>query len=266
VTAIPRKSEIRRAFERAAPTYDSAAQVQREAATRLFAFGQEHVPSHTVRRVLDAGCGTGQALARLGSCYPGAQILALDFSAAMLTRARACLPPTLPPALPLCADIEHLPLAKASIDLYWSNLAVQWCAPQAVLREIHRVLAPGGIAWIATLGPRTLHELRAAFTAVDASEHVIAFISPEKWHDAAHAAGFHIRDGVRLSLRARAPDLKTLLADIKAIGAHTIGERRRMLGRQGWQKLQTRYEAFREPGGALPATYDLLLFVLRKPA
>jgi malonyl-CoA O-methyltransferase len=256
----PRKREVRRAFERAAPTYDNAARVQREAAARLFDFARTQPRPAHVRRLLDAGCGTGQAPSGLMAHFPRAHCIAVDFSTAMLARARAS------GMAPLCADIEHLPLADASVDLYWSSLALQWCAPATALAEAARVLAPGGAAWIATLGPRTLHELRAAFAAVDDAAHVIDFASAGHWCAAARAAGFSILSGAQEPLCDLAADLRTLLGNIKAIGARTIGEKRRKtpLGRHGWQTLQSAYETFRRPDGVLPATYDLILLALRK--
>ncbi|MDR1229374.1 MAG: methyltransferase domain-containing protein [Azoarcus sp.] len=257
---LSRKYEIRRAFDRAAATYDTAARVQREAAAHLSAFAP--TPAEPVHCVLDAGCGTGHALPGLAARFPQARRIALDFSPAMLARARAF------DALPLCADIEYLPLADATVDLYWSSLALQWCDPARALAEAARVLKPGGAAWIATLGPRTLHELRTAFAAVDGDVHVIDFAAIAHWLAIAEASGLVVEAHGQMLLCEIAADLRALLGNIKAIGAHTVGEkrRRRTLGRRGWQILQSAYEAFRRPGGALPATYDLILLALRKPA
>jgi malonyl-CoA O-methyltransferase len=259
-----RKHEIRNAFDRAAYTYDAAARVQREAIQHLFAFTQTQPPAPPVRRLLDTGCGTGQALPELTARFPQARSIALDFSTAMLSHARTACGSF--PVIPVCADIERLPLADACIDLYWSSLAMQWCDPATALTEAARVLTPGGCAWIATLGPQTLHELRTAFTAVDDDTHVIDFTDLDHWQAAAQAAGLVIQSSAQTPLFDLAPDLRTLLGNIKAIGARSVGEkrRRRPLGRRNWQALQAAYEAFRRPDGALPATYDLILLALEK--
>jgi len=259
----PYKNQIRRAFDRAAPSYDSAAHVQSMAAQHLLAFTHtQPLPAH-VHRALDAGCGTGQSLPALSKRFPQAQRIALDFSSAMLAHAAHTAGAT----HLVCADIERLPLADASIDFYWSSLAFQWCSPEAALGEVIRVLSPGGVARIATLGPRTLHELRTAFSAVDDGVHVIDFTPTERWLEASRAAGLSIQSHSQETLFDIASDLHTLLANIKAIGARTVGsERRRSLGRKGWQTLQSAYEAFRRPDGTLPASYDLILLALEKPA
>jgi malonyl-CoA O-methyltransferase len=259
----PYRHAVRRSFERAAPTYDAAAHVQRETMARLCACGMAQAAPSCTHRILDAGCGTGQALPWLSQHFPDAQLFALDFAPAMLARARAATPH----AHPICADIEHLPFTDRSVDLYYSNLAVQWCQPATVLREIARVLTPGGVAWVATLGQQTLSELRTAFAAVDTFHHVINFVDDGDWREAARTAKLDV-----LALRhelfpALAPNLRTLLTDIKAIGAHTVGagQRRQALGRRGWQTLLSAYEDFRRPDGLLPATYDLILIILTKP-
>ncbi|MCL2875901.1 MAG: malonyl-ACP O-methyltransferase BioC [Betaproteobacteria bacterium] len=260
----PYKTQIRRAFDRAAPTYGAAGHVQGAAAQRLLALTHaQTLPTH-VHRVLDAGCGVGQSLPALSAFFPHAQCIALDFSTAMLAHAArtACAPHL------VCADIECLPLTDGSIDFYWSNLAFQWCSPEATFREVFRVLSPGGVARIATLGPRTLHELRTAFGAVDDGDHVIDFISVEHWLAASKTAGLTIQFHAHETLFDFAADLRALLGNIKAIGARTVTSqrRRRTIGRKGWQALQCAYEAFRRPDGTLPATYDLILLALRKPA
>jgi len=260
----PYKNQIRRAFDRAAPTYGAAAHVQAAAAQRLFALTRtQSLPTH-VRRVLDAGCGIGQSLPGLLALFPQSQCIALDFSSAMLVQAAcaACASPL------VCADIERLPLADASIDFYWSSLAFQWCSPETTLREVFRVLSPDGVARIATLGPRTLHELRTAFGAVDDGVHVIDFIPMEHWLEVSKTAGLTVQFHSHETLFDSATDLRTLLGNIKAIGARTVTsqQRRQTLGRKGWQVLQSAYEAFRRPDGTLPATYDLILLALRKPA
>lgn len=257
----PHKASVRQAFDRAAASYDAAAAVQREICHRLARYVPAAEPA--VTRILDAGCGTGYGLQALAPLHPAATVIAVDFAPAMLAR----LPRT-PAALPLCADLEALPLHAGCIDLAWSSLALQWCDPACALPELFRVLRPGGLACLATLGPRTLHELRTAFAAVDDAEHVIAFHSPQQWLAAARHAGFALLREEREDVCALAPDLRTLLRDIKAIGAHSVGPARRRtpLGRSAFATLAREYEAHRRGDGLLPATYDLLILILQKPA
>lgn len=277
--AHARRHAIRAAFERAAARYDAAAHIQRETCSRLTAFGTGFDRSLALApgaRVLDAGCGTGFGLAALDRLCPGTHRIGVDLAPSMLAHARQRagrtddVPAGDPEAaafLPLCADLEHLPLARASLALVWSSLALQWCAPRAALAEIARVLAPGGLALIATLGPHTLRELREAFAAIDEHRHTIDFHAPAHWSAAATGCGLQVEGVENVALQACAPDLRRLLGDIKAIGAATVdGERRRRpLGRAAWARLEAHYERHRRADGQLPATYDLILLALRKP-
>ncbi|MBL8460717.1 MAG: methyltransferase domain-containing protein, partial [Zoogloea sp.] len=142
------KRAVRAAFDKAADAYDAVAAVQRSACDRLLALVSAQALQP--RRIVDAGCGTGYALAGLHRRFPDANLIALDFAPAMLRRHAPGL------ALPLCADLERLPLADASIDALWSSYALQWCHPRKALPELARSLRPGGQLWIATLGPGTL--------------------------------------------------------------------------------------------------------------
>lgn len=250
---------VRRAFDRAAASYDSAAGVQREICARLAQAMGEHPPQGPVRRVADAGCGTGYGLDPLQARFPAAQCVAIDFAPAMLARMR-----TQHSALPLCADLQALPLATGSIDALWSSLALQWCSAERAVAEFARVLRPGGMAWIATLGPDTLHELRAAFAEVDDAEHVLRFRPAEDWARIAAAAGFEVLAERREQAFVRAPELRGVIAHLKGIGAHRIDAAPRTpLTRGQWRRLEAAYEAFRADDGLLPATYDVILLTLR---
>ena len=252
------KHAVRDAFDKAADHYDAVATVQRAACDRLLALATTTQPFDP-ERILDAGCGTGYALAGLHLAFPSARLLALDFAPAMLRRH----PPGLADAL--CADLEHLPIVAASLDALWSSYALQWCNPRRALPELARSLRPGGQLWIATLGPGTLAELRDAFREVDDEEHVLRFQPPEVLIDAAASAGLRVLAYERDTLHAWAPDLRSLLSDIKTLGAHQTGAQRRRapLGKSAWARLNSAYEAHRGPAG-LPASYDTLWLIAEK--
>jgi malonyl-CoA O-methyltransferase len=266
IEPAPPKQTVRSAFDRAAASYDEAAHVQREICDRLADFAVALPAPAPAQRILDVGCGTGYALGLLAQRYPEAAVIALDFAPAMLARLPAVDAEANRP-LPLCADLEALPLAGAAVDAIWSSLALQWCEPSRALPECARALRPGGVAWIATLGPRTLWELREAFAAIDEAEHVIRFHSRERWLQESVDAGFDVIAEANSTAFALAADLRGLLRDIKAIGAHSVGPQRRRqpLGRAAWRVLESRYEVHRRDDGLLPATYDVILLALRKP-
>lgn len=251
---------VRQAFERAAPGYDAAAGVQREICQRLAELMQAYPPAHPPHCVIDAGCGTGYGLEWLSSRFPQAGHIAIDFAPAMLQHAVARHT-----ALPLCADLQALPLRNGCVDALWSSLALQWCDPARALGEFARVLKPGATAWIATLGPATLHELRDAFGEVDDATHVLAFRTADEWVRIARTAGFELLERRCEFARARAADLRGVIGHLKGIGAHRFDTApRKPLTRPQWRRLEEAYEHHRDPNGMLPATYDVILLALRR--
>jgi len=265
-------AEVRRAFDHAAASYDAHAVLQREVCDRLRA----RLDFMTLKpgRVLDVGSGTGYELAHLRSRYPEAELCALDIAPAMLHAARARLPPptwaqrALAPFLSrsgpqlhvLCADMDRLPLANNSMNLVWSSLALQWAHDlDATIKGIHRVLAPGGLLIFATFGPDTLKELRSAFAAIDDAPHVNQFIDLHDIGDMLVNAGFVSPVMEMEVLTLTYADLKTLMRDLKGIGAHNAASARRrgLLGKSAWARLEQAYEAQRLEG-RLPATFEVI--------
>lgn len=260
------KRDMRRAFERAAPSYDAAAVLQQEVARRML----ERLDFVKLQpaRVLDAGCGTGYALGDLARRYPAAELLALDIAHPMLQVARAQVPwwrRTLPmlggaPRRYVCGDLDALPLPAGSVDLMWSSLALQWSNDLSrTFAEAYRVLAPGGLLMFSTFGPDTLKELRQAFAGVDGHTHVNRFVDMHDIGDQLSYAGFAapVMDMEFITLTYE--DVRALLRELKAIGAHnvTTGRGHGLMGKQRWRTMLARYEALRREG-RLPATFEII--------
>ena len=251
------KSQARRAFERAAGTYDASAALQNEVGSRLVE-RLDYIRMQP-RQILDLGAGTGVFSAVLGKRYRKAEVFALDIAPSMLQLARARGGWWRRPRC-VCADAEVLPFADASFDFIFSNLMLQWCTDlAATLRELHRVLAPGGLLMFTTLGPDTLHELRASWSAVDGYTHVNPFIDMHDVGDALLQARWAepVMDAERITVTYR--ELATLMLDLKHIGAHNVtrGRPRGLTGKRRFQAFTTAYEQFRRDG-VLPSTYEVI--------
>src|SRR5215831_3056619 len=77
---------VRRHFEHAAATYEAAAVLHREVGRRMAErLGLVKLQPATI---LDAGCGTGEALGELSVRYPDAALVGLDVAFAMVAAAR----------------------------------------------------------------------------------------------------------------------------------------------------------------------------------
>jgi malonyl-CoA O-methyltransferase len=252
------KRQHRRAFERAAQTYDSVAVLQNEVAERLLR--RLDLIKHTPKTVLDIGAGTGRAIPQLKKRYRGADVLALDIALPMLHKTRSRCGWLRRPGL-LCADTEALPLAKASIELIFSSLTLQWVNDlELALQEFRRVLAPGGLVMFTTLGPDTLKELRNCWSQVDDHVHVNAFIDMHDIGDILLRAGFSepVMDMEMMCLTY--PDPMQLMRELKLLGAQnkTLGRPSGLTGKGRLHKLIQAYETYRTTQGVLPASYEVI--------
>ncbi len=254
------KKQVATSFGRAAQSYDSAAQLQRDIGHELVSRLPQNVAPNVI---LDLGSGTGYFSELLRAQYPKSQIICLDLAEGMLNFSRA---QRTIGADYICADAEYLPLQAQSVDLVFSSLAIQWCENQsAVFNELQRVLKPTGQALIATLGPKTLHELRSAWQQVDSYVHVNKFVAASDIEIALSAAQF---SSARLKVSERVfqyATLQQITRELKAIGAHNVnrGKSQGLSGRARIEKFRAAYEAFR-CDGYLPATYEVFYLSLIK--
>lgn len=254
---------IRSRFDRAATTYDAAAVLQREVATRL----DERLDLMRLApaRILDLGSGTGFAADLLRRRFKGATRIALDLAPAMLRQergARGRLQRWLSPRHDfVCADMHALPIQTASVDMIWSSLALQWADdPLTVFAECRRILRPEGLLLFSSFGPDTLLELSRAFARLDAAPHTNRFTDMHDLGDTLMATGFAapVMETERLVLTYT--DLKAVLQDLKSIGANTVTTRTQtgLMGRARWQALQAAYAQFQQADGRLPATFEVV--------
>jgi malonyl-CoA O-methyltransferase len=258
--------QVRRAFERAAPTYARAAIVPLEVERRM-AEKLDYLKIDP-RRILDAGAGAGSGVARLRRRYPAAQVLALDLVPAMLRAARGAR--TLLERMRVvgrrgrahwvCADFSRLPLQASSMGMVWSSLALAWVAdPFPALREFHRVLVPGGALMFSTYGPDTLKELKEAFATVDTAPHVHPFVDMHDIGDMLVAAGFSAPVMEMEKLEVTYADVGGLARDLKQSGQTCAASARRrgLTTPRAWSRMSVEYDKVRT-GDRLPVTVEIV--------
>ncbi len=248
---------VRRSFDKAARTYDSAAVVPTEIRNRLLE--RLDIVRLQPQTVLDLGAGTGHASKALKQRYRAAEIIALDLSPAMLVEANH-RQSWLRRFHRVAADAHRLPIKDASIELVFSNLMLEWCHdPDTVFQEIRRVLKPGGLLSFATLGPDTLRELRAAWREVDSYTRVHRFIDMHDLGDALMRAGLAepVMDTERLTVTY--PDVDALMRELVATGSSNVTQ-----GRPRGLASKARLESLRRAiarvskEGALPVSMEVV--------
>ncbi|WP_299178254.1 malonyl-ACP O-methyltransferase BioC [uncultured Neptuniibacter sp.] len=254
------KQRVADSFSKAAVTYDSVAELQRDIGEALITY----LPSRSIEVMADLGCGTGYFTPRLKAEYAEAGLINMDLAFGMLSYARNQR--WADDTHWICADAEVLPLRDSSIDLIFSSLAIQWCENLPKLfSEVERVLKPGGRFVVATLGPQTLHELRSAWQKADSYTHVNRFISREGILSALPQALRCQRFDEELRV-LQYPRLKQLTDELKRLGAHNMnaGQQVGLTGRERISRFRDAYEAQRTTEGYLPATYQVFYAVFEK--
>ncbi|HVF62776.1 MAG TPA: malonyl-ACP O-methyltransferase BioC [Casimicrobiaceae bacterium] len=264
---------VKRAFGRAARSYDAAAVLQREIGRRMLA--RLDVVKLQPGAVLDAGCGTGEGSLELAARYPNAQVVGFDLAWPMVSAAgarasgsrslyRRLVGPLIGAAGAgpkfVCADLNALPFRGMAFDLAMSNLALQWVndLPRA-FAEMRRCLKVGGLLMFSTLGPDTLKELRAAFAKADAHSHVNRFIDLHDIGDMLVDTGYAdpVMDMEIVTLTYPTP--AALMRELKALGATnaTRGRPRGLMGRGRFMRAVSELDRHARDG-RLPATFEIV--------
>jgi SAM-dependent methyltransferase len=118
------------------------------AVTELRALGGTRVPA-SFDRLMDVGCGQGRTFQLLGQLYAPREIVAVDIDPVMLERARAEAARCQIPVTVKACSVTKLDLPDESVDAVLCHQLIHHVANQAgALREIFRVLAPGGFLFL----------------------------------------------------------------------------------------------------------------------
>jgi ubiquinone/menaquinone biosynthesis C-methylase UbiE len=159
------------------------------------------------RRVADIACGTGILAARIaGELHPN-EVYGVDMSDGMLAQGRV----RSSDVQWLKGPAEHLPFEDGSLDAVVTTSAFHFFDQPAALRDFHRVLAPGGLAAVATLSPRQLLPLhRLSANRLNPAHNP----SPEEMRALFNEAGFTVSD----QHRVRRPAWTLVLSDLITIG------------------------------------------------
>lgn len=255
------KQAVAQRFSAAASRYDRVAHLQRSVCTHLFHLLPMPL---NVTTLLDMGAGTGYGSHLLKQHFTSARILALDLALGMLNQLQQEVQT---PAL-ICADMENLPLKANCLDLIFSSLAVQWSLNfSQTLNQCFHVLRPGGIFAFSTVLEGSLIEFKHSWSQVDERQHINTFRTQAQYQTLCAQSGFDTLLIQPQTQRYFYDDIAQLRHELRDLGANHIqtGRQPHLAARQRLEKLQQAYERYRTPAG-LPATWNLLYVILKKPA
>jgi SAM-dependent methyltransferase len=137
--------------------------------------------------VLDVGCGNGRYLAELQARGHRGRVCGADLSAGMLRTARSAAGDD--PLL--VGDAQSLPFASASFDVALVMHMLYHVPDRArALREIRRIVRPGGVALVLTNSERHFKELDELLI-----ECAAATIGASRVHDRTSLTRFKVEDG-----------------------------------------------------------------------
>jgi ubiquinone/menaquinone biosynthesis C-methylase UbiE len=159
------------------------------------------------RKVADIACGTGILADRIAQELHPDEVYGVDMSDGMLAQARARSSEVMWRKGPA----ENLPFEADALDAVVSTSAFHFFDQPAALREFHRVLAPGGLAAVATLSPRQPLPLRRLSANRLNPAHNP---SPAEMRALFEGAGFGVTD----QHRVRRPAWTRLLSDLVTVG------------------------------------------------
>mgnify|MGYP000300689010 CR=1 FL=1 len=134
------KANSKATFNQQAATYDK--DIKGQHARSLYPVLLEKLSHIPFQSALDLGCGTGEMLKMILQADHHKKRYGIDLSEKMLAVARSKLPDQVKLLL---GDSESLPFPDSSFDVVYCNDSFHhYPAPQNVLKEVHRVLKPGG--------------------------------------------------------------------------------------------------------------------------
>lgn len=242
---------IARSFSSATSSYDVSARLQRFTGKHLM----PKLPNRSDLTVVDLGSGTGFFTNILASKYN--KVIGVDLSSKMLKFAEENATHNIEW---IEADAYHLPFEDGTIDLIYSNLMIQWCDPlNALLKEITRVLKPGGLFIFSTLVDGTLHELKSSWKQVDNEPHVIDFQTESSLNYTFEASTFKLLEHDVKDVVLEYENVLHLAKELKGLGANHVPNKTKkgLAGKDKWRKMTESYGDFQEPNGIYPATYSV---------
>jgi SAM-dependent methyltransferase len=156
------------------------------------------------RRLVDLGAGTGCGTIRLAERFSGAEVVAVDSSAAALDRVadKALALGLAPRVRTVVTDLDHGWPDLGPVDLTWASMSLHHLAdPGRTLAELHAATRPDGLFAVADFAEPLRHlpadlaesEQRALDVLRDTHREELPHLGAQ-WADRLAGAGFEVID------------------------------------------------------------------------
>ncbi|MBF0357889.1 MAG: methyltransferase domain-containing protein [Magnetococcales bacterium] len=179
------------------------------------------------KQILNFGERSGILTGQLRKRWPKANVVAATMAPAAAKHAAPYYGLLHRKRLPaLVTSDSTLPFKRNSFDVVMSNMALHWCSnPGATLREMRRVLKPGGAFLMAMAGGESLQELKLCLADLDKKwwgkvwPRTPDMPDMHSFGDLLAATGFYQPIADRDPIQAPFPDTNSLLKGLKKMGA-----------------------------------------------
>jgi malonyl-CoA O-methyltransferase len=250
------KNKIAKRFSDAAQAYDKGAEVQQKIADYFLQWSslplindidaaeQNAEVNNEVGQVcVDIGCGTGYLGKQVGHRF--IQWLNVDLAKGMLCVARehSSADAAQRNAF-IVGDAEQLPFGDNTMNAALSSMALQWCrSPQAVMKELYRVLMQNGTAALAIMVSPSFHSLSQAWQSQNMPSRINTFATADDWLDAVHSLQWQVRSH-RACFHSEHESVSAMLRSIKTVGANVRVEPRQQttFSKTEFQSLSTYFQ------------------------
>jgi ubiquinone/menaquinone biosynthesis C-methylase UbiE len=123
-------------------------QYRRSYDPKLYALLRKLLAKKKGAKILDVGCGTGKSTLPLLKVGKSVHIVGVDHDVAMLREAKKYAKEYDLPIEYKKGTAEKLPFTKESVDVVTVGTAFHWFANKKALKEMQRVLVPGGLLFV----------------------------------------------------------------------------------------------------------------------
>lgn len=169
----------------------------------------------------------------------------------------------------LTTEDQHLNYPDETFDLVVASLVPLWVRDlDDFFPEILRLLKPGGIFLLATLGVDTLKELRASFKLADDAKHIHQFYDMHDIGDKLLHSGFVEPVMDREHLLFSYSDVPALIRDLTQSGLRNslVDQKKGWVTPRQWQNMLDFYKVtFSSESGYL-ATFEVIYGCAKKPS